>query len=174
MSVKPRCPHCNAQGIEHLKTRTLKAGVAVVYCGQCGAIYNVINQTLKSEIDTKSPPPEPDPPSLQPQPNPQAPKTTIPKSRLIVAEIGQADLSRKIPYSPQKMANRAKAVNINRTSQYRRVMVDDGPPACLRHKQDMIVMTIPQGYKNSGVNVWICPDLNCDQWELCDPDDTTP
>ena len=40
MSVQPRCPWCNASGLNHIAIKKL-GGVAVVHCGQCGAVYGV-------------------------------------------------------------------------------------------------------------------------------------
>lgn len=177
--TKPRCPYCNAQGLEHLKIRPLIGPVAVVYCGQCGAIYNVI--TYKDTPQKESQKPDPQPAKATEtasnvtgqavsQPENNLPDYDLPKSLNVVAEIGQADLLKKIPYSPEKMANRAKAAGLGRGTQYLHFAVDNGPPVCLQHKQDMITVTIPPGYQNSGIVVWVCPNRDCYQWELADED----
>ena len=41
MSVEPRCPHCNAQGVKHITAKTLGNAV-IIFCGKCGAIFGVV------------------------------------------------------------------------------------------------------------------------------------
>ena len=37
----PRCPHCNAQGIDKIAAKKL-GGYSLIYCDKCGAIYGVV------------------------------------------------------------------------------------------------------------------------------------
>lgn len=37
----PRCPFCNAQGLDKLAAKTL-GYFSLIYCGQCGAIHGVV------------------------------------------------------------------------------------------------------------------------------------
>ena len=39
--MEPRCPYCNAQGVQHIAARPLSTAV-VIYCSQCGAIFGVV------------------------------------------------------------------------------------------------------------------------------------
>jgi hypothetical protein len=81
--------------------------------------------------------------------------------------IGNADLSDKQPYDPVLLAHQARVAGFNRGSRYIHVAIDDGPPLCPHHKVEMSRATIPDGYKNAGREVWLCPRFNaCGQWEL--------
>jgi hypothetical protein len=42
MSVQPRCPFCNRQGLSGIVAKKLSPDFGIVYCGQCGAIYGVV------------------------------------------------------------------------------------------------------------------------------------
>lgn len=68
----PRCPFCNAQGLQHLKPHD--AGLFfVVYCDQCGAIYGLVPKPQPAvQMPVAAPLPEPEPEPQQSQP-PAAP-----------------------------------------------------------------------------------------------------
>lgn len=159
--VTPRCPYCNTQGLKHLALKNLGL-YSVVYCGQCGAIYGVIPTPTKAEpnpieIENERPEKLPEPPEIPaPEPSPDNPFN----------EIGYADLTQKVAYSPEKIAQAARSMK--RSTMYRHIVIDDGPPHCLTCKAEMRgKITIPPGYPNSGRKIWICPNYHlCKGWEL--------
>lgn len=154
--VTPRCPYCNTQGLKHLAVYRTGA-FAVVYCDQCGAIHGV--------VPIRSHPVEQKQHSLEPKP--ETPPDPAPGGPL--ADIGQADLTDKLPYSPEKMANRLKAAGLGRGTAYLQFAIDEGPPLCLQHRIEMEKITIPPGYKNAGKVFWVCPQYDeCQEWELAE------
>jgi hypothetical protein len=89
------------------------------------------------------------------------------KSLDFMAEIGNGDISGREPYSAKRMAAKARAAGSGRGTLYRHFIVEEGgAPFCLQHKIEMAQLTIPRGYKNSGVEVWVCPQFDCREWEL--------
>ena len=54
--VEPRCPHCNAHGVNKIAAKNL-GNYSLIYCGQCGAIYGVVpkTQTKKAEEEMVTP-----------------------------------------------------------------------------------------------------------------------
>ena len=183
----PRCPHCNATGLKYLAAHEVGL-YTIVYCSQCGAIHGVVPRVQKPKAaprgttssQTSSPPQKQQSPSIKVEtakarveeldatkPLPVKPKE--PKRSAILEEIGQADLSKKVVYSPEKMASRMRAAGRGHSTQYMRIAVDEGPPVCLDCKIEMKGMTIPAGYPNQGVRIWICPNYaECKQWELAE------
>jgi len=159
--TSPRCPYCNAQGVKNLAHQSVGL-YGIVYCRACGAIHGVVplppvekpkGQAVKSE-------------SLPHRPAP--PKTSLPvmPEPVYLADLGDKDLSEKVPYSPEQMAARLKAAGRVAGSQYLRVAVEDGPPVCLQCQLEMESVQVPAGYRNAGVQLWICPRYEqCRQWE---------
>lgn len=188
MPATPRCPYCNAQGLNHLALHRLD-GFGLVYCGNCGAIYGVVplsstdrlsKSTTQSvvppappvevekpavpfEPETKSPPPEIEPAA---PPIIAAPLASKPPTGAL-EEVGSTDLSHKLPYDPEAIANRMRVAGTGQGSRFLKVAVDVGPPLCPQHKIEMIQSAIPHGYQNAGREVWLCPHFkSCHQWEL--------
>lgn len=152
--VTPRCPFCNAHGLSCLANQPVGAYL-IVYCGQCGAIHGIIPS-----------PKSPGRPRGEKEPRKSQPAKTV------FEIIGRADVTNKQPYSPQKLAERARAASLNRGTMYMQITHDDGPPVCPHHKIDMKQMTVPAGYPNSGLKVWVCPQFeDCKEWELVDHED---
>jgi hypothetical protein len=183
----PRCPHCNATGLKYLAAQEVGL-YTIVYCSQCGAIHGVVPQVQKRKVasqatsspQTSSPPKKQQSPSAKVEPvkstvaAPVAPKPAQAKLEdhnrpAFLQEIGYADLSKKVPYSPEKMASRMRAAGRGHSTQYMRIAVDEGPPVCLHCKIEMKGLIIPAGYPNKGAKVWVCPNYdNCKQWELAE------
>lgn len=167
MPAAPRCPHCNAQGINHLAHRLL-GGYVLVYCGQCGAIYGVVPAPPQKQ--------QPPPPISQSAPNNKSsqPATLVNAPERIklfkpmLDHLGQVDLTGRQPYSPQSIAARLKAAGYNRATAYRQIAIEDGPPCCPNHHSDMVLISIPAGYPNSGRKVWVCTAPGCRNWELAE------
>ena len=178
MTVKLRCPYCNAFGIEQLQTTSLDSETKVVFCGQCGAIHGVVGAVVKPLPQNDSPAnvvatavkptftPQPLPQKAvtppPPQPLPQKSPSQL-KFQALVEQMGRADLAKKRDEYEDKLEKRAQAVQKGSTH-YLQVAYDDGPPHCLNCQVDMKAVTIPQGYLNADCKVWVCPNL-CGEWE---------
>lgn len=70
--VAPRCPFCNAQGLDKLAAKNL-GYFSLIYCGQCGAIYGVVptsppKTTTESKPKTRPAAPSPGEPAPSPIP----------------------------------------------------------------------------------------------------------
>lgn len=155
----PHCPHCNAQGLEHLVFEPLSA-FALVYCKQCGAIYGAVpcpQQAVEQPEETR-----PVASEFQVRPVPVARAATP------LARLGNADLSIKQPLNPQRMETEMKMARLYAPNgRYLRMVFDDGPPSCLVHKVEMREMVVPDGYINAGRKLWVCPDFEeCQEWEV--------
>lgn len=96
------------------------------------------------------------------------PEQPGPVSPQLLALVGSADLSQKVPYNPEKLANQMKAAGLNRGTAYRHYAIEAGPPLCLTHKVEMVRLMIPPGYQNSGCSVWVCSTPDCQEWELAE------
>jgi hypothetical protein len=189
----PRCPYCNTQGIKHLAAKQI-GHYTLVYCGQCGAIYGVVPlppaqapadrpdeapkavssaAAAPAEARPKAVSPSAAPPAAAPKPD-LAPGPPAPKDpdteKLLLQEVGQADLSTKEPLSPERMQAKLHALRTFRPgTQYMRIAYDDGPPCCPHHQLEMVQFTIPEGYQNAGRKIWRCPQYKeCKQWELAE------
>lgn len=214
MPATPRCPYCNAQGLNHLALQRLE-GFGLVYCGNCGAIYGVVpllsadrpskpgSQIVdppappieiekkanllppkplrhpltphdSSHSQKKAPPLSSNPgevetePDQEPSPQPLVvtPSAAKPPTGSL-EEVGGVDLSHKLPYDPEAIANRMRVAGTGQGSRFLRVAVDVGPPLCPQHKIEMVKTTIPAGYQNAGREVWLCLHFkSCREWEL--------
>ncbi len=157
----PRCPYCNAQGIKNLAHQAVEL-YGIVYCRACGAIHGVVPLPPAQKPETRVVQPEP-------LPHHSAPSDVVIPERqdpVYLVELGNKDLSEKVPYSPEHMAARLRAAGRTAGRQYLRVAVEDGPPVCLQCKMEMEPVRVPTGYQNAGVQLWICPHYEqCRQWE---------
>ena len=148
----PRCPYCNAQGLQHLAVHQAEL-FTLVYCSSCGAIHGVM------------------PPQPTAQPSPAEEQAASPPPERFPEQIGNANLSTKQPYSPERIAATMRAACMTHGSRYLQIAIDDGPPCCSRHKIEMKERIVPVGYRNAGAKVWICPQFEeCQQWELAEDD----
>jgi hypothetical protein len=78
--------------------------------------------------------------------------------QLILAEVGEADLSNKEPISPERMQAKMRAARLFRPgTRYQRVAYDTGPPLCPEHNLEMEEYTLPEGCPNGGLKIWHCP-----------------
>lgn len=161
MAVIPRCPYCNAQGLEHLATHHTE-NFTVVYCGQCGAIYGVLavpQGNPDSISSTQESEPEPSP--VKPAPAATDPRPRPPAGLLALA--GSTDIS-LAPISPDDARQRLKMVSLFRERQ-RTVNVVGETGFCPTCNREMVKMAIPEGYKNSGQIIYYCPNYEqCGQW----------
>jgi hypothetical protein len=180
----PHCPYCQAASPACLALQRFDL-FGLVYCKQCGNILGVVTlpsiSPPKTKIETSA---ASDPPIERPQKKAEALRQAqdetkaealrqaqeaepIAKPQSVLEVIGNADLSGKTPYDPVLIANQIRAAGLNRGSRYLQVAIDDGPPFCPQHKTEMARVTIPEGYKNAGRDVWLCAQFNtCRQWEL--------
>ena len=51
MEVQPRCPYCNAQGIEKIVAKNV-SGFSLICCRKCGAIHGVAPTMKKPKTQT--------------------------------------------------------------------------------------------------------------------------
>ena len=58
--VKPRCPECGVLGVEHFvskesrqRSRSNDPWFVVVYCDECGYVYNVLSKHVFAQTSTK-------------------------------------------------------------------------------------------------------------------------
>ena len=88
--------------------------------------------------------------------------------QLILAEVGEADLSAREPVTPERMQAKMRAAQLFRPgTQYMRVAYDTGPPLCPEHNLEMEEYTILEGCTNAGRKIWPCPRYEeCHKWEL--------
>ncbi len=162
---KPRCPHCNALGLNQLAAQ--KAGAfMVIFCGQCGAIHGIIPQPATDAWSAAPAPAQKQSAPITPQPKADQPLQPVAQ---YLVELGHADLTQKQPYSPEKMAARLRAAGQGRATPYLRVAIDHGPPVCVTCKTEMSLVVIPAGFPNSGLKVWVCDNYDqCRRWELAE------
>lgn len=171
----PHCPHCNAQGVNWVAMQRLSSQVGLFYCNNCGAIYGVApvqppsppkSRIAPAQIVTPPSPVKP-PPITDPLPTQSITNLKTSTDGDALELLGNLDLSRKLPYDPEAIANRMRAAGLSQGSRYLHIAIDDGPPCCPQHKTEMVKFTIPAGYKNAGREVWLCPEFaSCKQWEL--------
>ena len=170
----PHCPACQAKSPACLALQRFDQ-FGLVYCNHCGSILGVVSLPSTSPPKAKVETPAAAGPAIErPQIEtagsgvPPATRPQIEKKPAGMLEVvGNADLSNKLPYDPVQIANRIKAAGLGSGSRYLHVAIDDGPPICPQHRVEMAKATIPDGYKNSGREVWLCPQFNaCGQWEL--------
>jgi uncharacterized Zn finger protein (UPF0148 family) len=164
----PHCPYCQAASPACLALQRLDL-FGTVYCKNCGNILGVISlPSLPKPAGQRIERPQSDPPKADFGAKSVTDSTEeISRPQSVLDVVGNADLSSKTPYDPVLIANRMKAANISQGSRYLQVVVDDGPPFCPHHKTEMVKVTIPDGYKNAGREIWLCGQFNtCQQWEL--------
>ncbi len=147
----PRCPFCNAQGLDLLKVEQTPS-FQVVSCGQCGAIHGILPLAAKPIEAAKDPPrpaiiPLAEPPKQAPeQPqqkiSPPAPAPVKPTRKgLTKDQIGLMALTKGF----YGMAFNA--------------------PLCPTCKIDMVEEKVPEGHKEAGLSYWKCPNFQtCKQW----------
>jgi hypothetical protein len=178
----PRCPFCNAQGINQIEAKTV-GYYGIIYCKQCGAIHGVVpvpakpaTETTGTTIKVK--------PQVEVSPGGESDRQkeclkTAPIAATAKAvtdtrragepewvELGFVDLRDKAVYSPEKIAARMRAMGQMQGTQYRRVAIDSGPPICVQCREEMKEVSIPAGYPNEGERIWVCPNYRrCKQWE---------
>lgn len=142
-TITPRCPHCNAHGIDQLAHRPVDSYL-LVFCGQCGAIFGV------------APCPDQSPPEIKPE------GRTIPAryDGLSVADLRQA-LSEFIGQDVARLSAKVIAsLFINAKTE------DDNPPVCTEHGQSMVKLTVPDGFPQAGQMFWVCNNFRaCGQWQ---------
>lgn len=98
-----------------------------------------------------------------------SPELAAPDLRqLILAEVGEADLSNREPASPERMQAKMRAARLFRPgTRYIRVAYDAGPPLCPEHHLEMEPYTLPESCANAGRKIWHCPRFGeCHRWEL--------
>jgi len=162
---EPRCPFCNTTGLQEIATQQLPNRVVIVYCRQCGAIHGVIPPLIAPVRPNHQETDQPPTPSPTPSPS------TTPKQVTSnpIDEIGNADLTNKVPYSAERIADAMKSARFSHQTRYLKVAIEDGPPCCTRHKVEMKKITIPKEYMNAGRKVWVCPKYEvCKEWELAE------
>lgn len=155
----PHCPHCNAQGLEHLVFEPL-AAFALIYCKACGAIYGAVPCPQQEAGQSQN--------ARLPAPEFLVPPAPVARAATPLARLGNADLSIKQPLNPHRMEAEIKMARLYAPNGgYVRMVFDDGPPSCLIHKVEMREMVIPDGYLNAGRRLWVCPDFEeCQEWEV--------
>lgn len=173
----PHCPYCQAASPACLALQRLDL-FGAVYCKACGSILGVVSlpsvSSPKPKIETPAAAgqrierPQSDPPKADFGAKFVAdPAELISRPQSVLDVVGNADLNGKTPYDPVLIANRMRAAHLGQGSRYLQVAVDDGPPLCPHHKTEMVKVTIPDGYKNAGREIWLCGQFNaCQQWEL--------
>jgi hypothetical protein len=159
MPATPRCPYCNAHGTGLIAIQPIDQ-YAIIYCGQCGAIYNVLPRPQQKQEAEK-------PEKSTPQPPVPVKKVTSPPVSPALEEAGFADLSKHVPYNPVAIAAKIRAAGLNSGTMYRHIGIPDGPPQCPTHQVDLVKSVIPPNYPNAGKTVWVCPK-NCNQWRLAE------
>jgi hypothetical protein len=154
----PHCPYCYVEGLKYLAAKDAGA-YSIIYCNQCGAIHGIVPKAQQAKVRQPASTRKPtECASGQPKREPT-----------FLADIGYADLSGKVPYSPEKMAARMRAFGRGHGTQFMRIAVDNGPPVCMQCKVDMQSAVIPDGYPNAGQKIWVCPNYDeCRRWELAE------
>jgi hypothetical protein len=80
-----------------------------------------------------------------------------------LALAGNTDIS-LAPISPDDARQRLKMVSLYRGGQ-RHISVVGETGICPACNREMVKMTIPEGYENSGQVIYYCPNYNeCGQW----------
>ena len=170
--VEPRCPSCSARGLGAIQAQMLQSKVVGSYgllaCKQCGAIHGPVSVIVKKDVSLKSDDRQKIGHQTVKESSPKRVNTKIEK---IWELLGHADLTGKLPYSPDQIAKRMQATGRGVNTNFMRIVMDDGPPVCLKCKIDMVQSEIPHGYgPNQGKTFWVCPSfLKCNQWELAEP-----
>jgi len=147
---------------------------SVVCCGHCGAIHGVIpNAAGPADAPAPTPTGAAAPPASSGKTSAVhstvASKPRAKKTHPVLAELGNLDLTGKLPYSAEKIAARMRAAGGGVGSHYMQIAMDDGPPVCIHCKIEMKKIVIPPGLPNSGTKMWVCPNYwQCKQWELAE------
>jgi len=135
---------------------------------------NPISPTTKSPEPVSSSPIEtivksnsPTAKSLEPILSPLTTKlitsSTLPNDWPQFLEMAEGDLVAKRQQYEAQLSVRAQQARKS-SSNYFIVQIDEGPPYCLTCEVNMEEVLIPEGYKNSGQVVWVCPK-QCGNWE---------
>jgi hypothetical protein len=156
-----RCPWCEAAGLNRVSIAALGKGWMVAACRSCGAIHGLT--PLVESKPAKAPQQH-----SQSKPDPATPTPPIPRpnpfgTMQLLIEIGNANLEVK---KAQYEAEMSRRINMGRRggTLYQTIALDDGPPYCLTCERDMERQVVPPGYKNSGKQIWLCPN-QCGAWE---------
>jgi|GEM_PF-3427286 len=168
----PRCPFCNAQGLDLLKIEQT-ALFQVVCCGQCGAIHGIL-PLAATPVEI---------PNNRPQ-SAQLPKETpgqdqTKNSALMPVETALDEHPRPIP----EQSPSAKAQALEPKPAVKKPLTKDqiglmalgkgfysmafDAPLCPKCNIEMIEEKVPEGHKEAGQSFWKCPNFQtCKQWLL--------
>jgi hypothetical protein len=160
----PRCPYCNAQGLDVLRVE-LTLSFQVVHCGQCGAIHGILPLAAAPTEAPKYPQREvkttlAQPPKQAPE-RPQA-KISPPAPAPPVEPL--AKTQERLPVKPAKKPLTKDQIGLMALSKGFYGMAFD-PPLCPKCNIDMVEDKVPEGHKEAGQAYWKCPNFQtCKQW----------
>lgn len=121
------------------------------------------NRQPYPDIETALTPPQKPSPEPPKPTQPVAPTTNNNNRQSILFTVGHADLvAKRLAY--EEMIRRRQRAIVGGSTNYKQIALDDGPPYCETCRVDMVKQVIPNGYPNSGKNVWVC-SKRCGNWE---------
>ena len=149
MTAAPRCPFCNAQGVNHIASKVM-GSFALIFCGQCGAVYGVVPKPQQPE---KTPPTqvvvrpvkEPAPKVSRTLETPVMPPQHVALTAGDVARAISDYVGKKIPLSPTQVEH-----------VYRNASNDERSPLCPEHQTRMVKLTVPADVPKAGDTFWVC------------------
>lgn len=157
----PRCPYCNAQGLDVLTVEQTPS-FQVVHCGHCGAIHGILplaaapTEAQRQTETTLAQPPKQAPERTQAKISPPAP-TPPPVEDLTKTK-------ERLPVKPAKKTLTKDQIGLMALSKGFYGMAFD-PPLCPKCEIDMVEEKVPEGHKEAGQSYWKCPNfLTCKQW----------
>lgn len=156
----PRCPFCNAQGLDLLKVEQTTS-FQVVYCGQCGAIHGIW-PLVAAPTETAKYPPQVTKTALT-EPQKQARAIPAQYDDLTVTELEEVVSNfigrSHITLSAEQIAQLFVVADNQAVS-----------PFCSQHKNPMVKLIIPDGLSKDGQSIWICRQYRtCHQWQADSP-----
>ncbi|MBE7471942.1 MAG: hypothetical protein DPW09_19835 [Anaerolineae bacterium] len=153
----PRCPFCNAQGLDLLKIEQT-ALFQVVCCGQCGAIHGILPLAAALVEATNDLPQEEktawaEAPKQARAISDQYDDLTVTELEEVVSKfIGQSHIT----LTPEQIAQLFVVADNQAVS-----------PFCPQHKNPMVKLIIPDGLSKKGQSIWICRQYRtCHQWQV--------
>lgn len=159
--MTPRCPYCNAQGLDRFQAVESDGQFRLICCCQCGAVLGVlpIEQPIETKespqlVEEKITPPRPVEPTFVP---PETPKQA-PERPPVAASSTPAG------HPPRDLTMSQIGAFVNIRGMYPGMLAFDAP-ICPKCKIEMVEEKVPEGYKESGKSFWKCPNFQvCKQW----------
>lgn len=162
--MTPRCPYCNAQGLDRFQAVESDGQFRLICCCQCGAVLGVL--PIEQPIETKESPQLVEEKITPPRPVEPAfvPPSTPPKEEPPHREPAFVPPGRPVQRAPRNLTRSQIGAFVSIKGMYPTMLAFDAP-ICPKCKIEMVEEKVPEGYKESGKSFWKCPNFqSCKQW----------